>query len=76
MNISDLGLLESKKWESEILSEWKVGESSSIKIMRSFFENGIQDYSEGRNFPIKKNVSRLSPYLHWGKFHLIHSGMN
>ena len=67
MNISDLGLLESKKWESEILSEWKVGESSSIKIMRSFFENGIQDYSEGRNFPIKKNVSRLSPYLHWGQ---------
>ena len=67
MNISDLGLLESKRWESEILSEWKVGESSSIKIMRSFFENGIQDYSEGRNFPIKKNVSRLSPYLHWGQ---------
>ena len=35
--------------------------------MNSFFSIGIQDYSEGRNFPIKKNVSRLSPYLHWGQ---------
>ena len=67
MNVSELGLLENKKWESEILTEWKVGETNSIETMKLFFQNGIQDYSEGRNFPIKKNVSRLSPYLHWGQ---------
>ena len=52
--------------ENEILSQWRVGENSSIEIMKSFFQNGVQNYSEGRNFP-KKNVSRLSPYLHWGQ---------
>tara|TARA_A100001011_G_scaffold357491_1_gene402406 strand:- start:1070 stop:2488 length:1419 start_codon:yes stop_codon:yes gene_type:complete len=66
-NISDLGLIENKKWETKISSHWTVGESCSIEIMNSFFKNGVQNYSEGRNFPIKKNVSRLSPYLHWGQ---------
>ena len=66
-NISDLDLLENKMWENEILSQWRVGEDSSNEIMKSFFQNGVQNYSEGRNFPNKKNVSRLSPYLHWGQ---------
>ena len=66
-NVSDLDLLKNKKWENQILSQWKVGEDSSIEIMESFLQNGVQNYSEGRNFPNKKNVSRLSPYLHWGQ---------
>ncbi len=66
-DVSDLDLLSNKKWENQILSKWKVGEDSSIEIMQSFLKNGVQNYSEGRNFPIKKNVSRLSPYLHWGQ---------
>ena len=28
---------------------------------------GINDYKDGRNFPSKKNVSRLSPHLHHGE---------
>ena len=35
--------------------------------MESFFKNGVSDYTQGRNFPSKKNVSRLSPYIHWGQ---------
>ena len=35
--------------------------------MNEFLEYGIKDYSDGRNFPKKKNVSRLSPFLHWGQ---------
>ncbi len=66
-NLSDLGLLENKKWERKILTDWRVGEKNAIEIMKSFFKNGVKDYSEGRNFPIKKNVSRLSPYIHWGQ---------
>ena len=67
LKLSDLKLLENKNWESKILSQWNVGEYASIEIMKSFYLNGVKDYSEGRNFPIKKNVSRLSPYLHWGQ---------
>ena len=32
-----------------------------------FSIEGIGDYTEGRNFPSKKNVSRLSPYINWGQ---------
>ena len=67
LKVSDLDLLENKQWEKKILSHWNVGENSSTDIMKSFYLNGVKDYSEGRNFPIKKNVSRLSPYLHWGQ---------
>ena len=35
--------------------------------MENFFLEGIGDYTEGRNFPSKKNVSRLSPYINWGQ---------
>jgi len=67
MKLSDLNLLENKDWETKILSQWNVGEDTSLEIMKSFYLNGVKDYSEGRNFPFKKNVSRLSPYLHWGQ---------
>ena len=67
LKLSDLKLLENKKWESKILNQWNVGENASLEIMKSFYLNGVKDYSEGRNFPVKKNVSRLSPYLHWGQ---------
>jgi deoxyribodipyrimidine photo-lyase len=33
----------------------------------SFLNNGLQGYKEGRNFPNKQNVSKLSPHLHFGE---------
>ena len=47
--------------------EWKIGEEYAQELMNSFFKYGLKDYKEGRNFPEKKNVSRLSPYIHWGQ---------
>ena len=35
--------------------------------MNSFFNDGLNNYKDGRNFPAKQNVSKLSPYLHWGQ---------
>ena len=35
--------------------------------LERFLNNGAKNYSIGRNFPGKENVSRLSPYLHWGE---------
>ncbi len=67
LNVYDLKLLENREWEKNTIRHWNIGESDALKIMDNFFSNGIQDYTDGRNFPIKKNVSRLSPYLHWGQ---------
>ena len=65
-SIFNLELTSSKFWE-KIIKYWNIGESFALKLMNEFFSVGIQDYSEGRNYPIRKNVSRLSPYLHWGQ---------
>ena len=66
-SLKDLKLLKNKKWEEKILSNWKISELEAKNTMKSFFLNGVSDYTEGRNFPSKKNVSRLSPYIHWGQ---------
>ena len=66
-SLKDLKLLQNKKWEEKILTNWKISEVEGKNTMKSFFLNGVSDYSDGRNFPSKKNVSRLSPYIHWGQ---------
>jgi deoxyribodipyrimidine photo-lyase len=66
-SLNDLKLLKNKKWEEKILKNWKISELEAQNTMESFFQNGVSDYTQGRNFPSKKNVSRLSPYIHWGQ---------
>ena len=66
-SIEDLNLLPEIPWDITIANEWKVGEQHAKKQLSTFLKNGIQDYKKGRNFPAKKNVSRLSPYLHFGE---------
>ncbi len=67
LEINELNLAKSFEWENKIMSKWEVGELSAEKKMNIFFEEGLKDYNQGRNFPNKKNVSRISPYLHWGQ---------
>ena len=67
INVKELHLRKHISWEEKLINKWKIGESHAHNLMKSFFSDGIKDYSEGRNFPNKKNVSRLSPYLHWGQ---------
>ena len=67
-----------KPWNHWDCSPRSVGTKSWNPIGRSakqearrrcriFFEHGLRDYKEGRNFPAKSCVSRLSPYLHQGQ---------
>jgi len=66
-SISELKLLPTAKWYKKIESEWKSGEDIAHKKLNEFLKNGIGNYKEGRNFPSKKHVSELSPYLHHGE---------
>ena len=66
-SLGSLNLIPNKKWVSNLKNKWKIGEEFALSSMNSFFNNGLDDYKEGRNFPAKKNVSRLSPYIHWGQ---------
>ena len=65
--IEILDLLPRINWHSEIQEAWRPGEDGAQKRLYQFLEEGLLDYKEGRNFPFKENVSRLSPHLHFGE---------
>ncbi len=65
--IDSLNLLPNETWVEAMMSHWKVGESMAMKRLKSFIKEDLSDYSEGRNFPAKQKISRLSPHLHWGE---------
>ncbi len=67
LSIADLQLLPEVRWDNSLADNWRIGEDAAQSVLQDFLQNGIKDYKQGRNFPIKKNVSRLSPYLHWGE---------
>tara|TARA_B100001989_G_C24544869_1_gene470060 strand:+ start:1279 stop:2706 length:1428 start_codon:yes stop_codon:yes gene_type:complete len=61
------GILPSHAWHKKLESYWKVSEDAAHQCLQQFIENGIGDYKKGRDFPGKKHVSRLSPYLRHGQ---------
>ena len=65
--LDTLKLLPNLPWADNIIKHWQVGEKNAHLKMTEFFKKGIDDYKEGRNFPFKKNVSRLSPHIHFGE---------
>lgn len=66
-SIDDLDLLPKLNWYSSIEQNWIPGEKNALQKLEDFLENGLINYKEGRNFPAKNNVSRLSPHLHFGE---------
>jgi len=66
-NINDLKLLKNSNWSSKFADYWDVGEKASLSKLERFVSRGMIDYKEGRNYPGKKFVSQLSPYLHFGE---------
>ncbi|HIF25581.1 MAG TPA: deoxyribodipyrimidine photo-lyase [Micavibrio sp.] len=67
VSIDDLGLMPSIKWYDTMDKEWTPGEDGAMQRLEDFLDQGLRGYKEGRNFPDKLNVSRLSPHLHYGE---------
>ena len=65
--IDDLSLLPKIPWHKQLEPYWQIGEQAALKKLRKFLNKGLVNYKEGRNFPAKENVSRLSPHLHFGE---------
>ena len=61
----DLDLLPHIKWDEQFF--WNIGEKGALERLNAFLDNGLNGYKEGRNYPSKTNVSRLSPHLHFGE---------
>jgi len=65
--LRNLQLLPAINWYESLQQQWQPGEAGARKQLQSFLSNGLQDYREGRDFPARQSVSRLSPHLHFGE---------
>ena len=66
-SIENLDLIPEIDWYRDFEPEWSPGEEGADRCLEEFLESGLLNYKEGRNFPSKKFVSRLSPHLHFGE---------
>jgi deoxyribodipyrimidine photo-lyase len=66
-SITHLNLLPTKRWHEPLGHHWNIGENAAHDQLEKFLTTGISNYKEGRNFPSKPYVSRLSSHLHWGE---------
>ena len=66
IELQKLDLLPKINWDHKLISNWAIGEQAAHKRLNNFLLSGISNYKEGRNFPAKKYVSRLSIDLHYG----------
>jgi len=62
-----LGLLPRIRWDQKLEPHWIIGEHGARARLDAFLQRGLPGYREGRDFPARPNVSRLSPCLHFGE---------
>ena len=67
LTLDDLELLPTSPWHHKFQQYWQPGEAGARARLKEFLNNGLKGYKEGRNHPSRKNVSRLSPHLHFGE---------
>jgi deoxyribodipyrimidine photo-lyase len=67
VNLTSLSLLPKINWDSSFYEHWTPGEIGAVKKLREFLQNGLDHYQEGRDFPAKDSISKLSPHLHFGE---------
>jgi deoxyribodipyrimidine photo-lyase len=67
LSLTELELLPRIPWYKTIADGWQPGEIGAHGSLNHFLEEGIHSYKEGRDFPAKESVSRLSPHLHFGE---------
>ena len=58
MTINSLGLLDKFNWYENFDNHWNVGEEGALEKLQIFLSDGLDGYKNGRNFPMKQNVSQ------------------
>lgn len=66
VTLDGLELLPEIPWDKSLEPIWSIGADGAQQQLETFLGHGLGNYKEGRNFPARQNVSRLSPHLHWG----------
>lgn len=53
--------------QTELQNKWPSGEKHANAAFNDFIQNRLKGYATNRNDPANDNLSRLSPYLHFGQ---------
>lgn len=67
IGINALKLLPQHTWHKKLEQHWQAGEEVAHQRLENFVAKGLAFYKEGRDFPSKPHVSKLSPHLHFGE---------
>lgn len=66
-HINHLKFLPSIPWDQHLMPHWTIGEKGAHARFQEFLATGLSFYKQGRDFPDKPYVSRISPHLHFGE---------
>ena len=67
LSVDQLELLPNNQWGAKLSLYWNIGELGAQKRFQIFTDEGLSQYKNGRNFPAKPFVSKISPHLHFGE---------
>lgn len=65
--IDSLNLLGKTTWYKKLEEHNSPGEDGAQNALNKFLESNLDSYQEGRDYPAKNSVSRLSPHIHFGE---------
>jgi deoxyribodipyrimidine photo-lyase len=62
-----LKLLPTVRWDSGMHAAWRPTRAAAEARLEEFVATELHSYAQGRDLPASDQVSRLSPYLHFGQ---------
>jgi deoxyribodipyrimidine photo-lyase len=67
LSVDDLGLLPQVRWDDGLAAAWQPTRGAAEARLDEFVATDLARYATGRDLPGRDQVSRLSPYLHFGQ---------
>ena len=65
--LEDLKLEPRINWTNGFRESFTPTQAGGLKLLKTFLETKVSNYSVARNFPSQDGISKLSPYLHFGQ---------
>jgi deoxyribodipyrimidine photo-lyase len=67
VDVADLELLPTIKWDGGFYEAWTPGEAGAQTQLKRFVAKAMEAYADRRNTPGEAGTSRLSPHFHFGE---------
>ncbi len=68
--INEKDICPKKNWFKKFEKIWVPSEEIALKELKNFIKEGLENYSEARNFPNINGTSKLSPFIKHGQIHV------